>query len=470
MKRYLIFYLVLGFSAFSCSDYFDINENPNGATTPPIEGLMANVTYNSGINTYSVSATSSYYTQYLASPNEGSDTDSQVRVNTDGAWTGIYRTASALYDLIHFAEETNSNHYVGLGQVLMAFNLGLAVDVYGDIPYSEAFDFGTTTPAYDGDQSIYAEVFDLLDKAIVNLGNSTDGIPLDGASDFIHHGDTEAWIKTAYALKARYLNHLSKTDGYNPDAVLEALSNAYGSNSDDAQVEEYQNRNPWNQVAINNANLVLGGWLSAQVIDAMNGVTFGVFDPRLPLITEPTADGDYVGTENGRGRIGSGTDNEEVYLVPEGYYSSPDAPLFLITYAELKFIEAEVLLRKNNDKAAAYEAYLEGIRAHMNKLGVNQADINSYLDHSSVGVGSSNFDLKTVFKEKYIALFLQPESWVDARRIDYNYTDFELPYRHNPQLQGEFIRRFDYPDTERQRNAKNIPSVDLSSRIWWDKN
>ena len=80
---------------------------------------------------------------------------------------------------------------------------------------------------------------------------------LDAASDFIHGGSADAWIKTAHAIKARMLNQLSKTSDYNADAVLAELAAAYTSNADDAQVTAFEVRNPWAQVAVNNAGLTL---------------------------------------------------------------------------------------------------------------------------------------------------------------------------------------------------------------------
>ncbi|MEN1784638.1 MAG: hypothetical protein AAGF77_05795 [Bacteroidota bacterium] len=64
-------------------------------------------------------------------------------------------------------------------------------------------------------------------------------------------------------------------------------------------------------------------------------------------------------------------------------------------------------------------------------------------------------------------MFLHPESWVDARRYDYAYDDMTLP--ENNAL-DTFIRRFDYPDVEIQRNRSNVPEVTLLTRIWWDNN
>lgn len=465
MKNYLLLFTIITFITFSCDDYLDINENPNGASSPPITGLLANVTYNSAMNAYRVGYTTSYYTQYNASSSNASPTDTYDKINTNSIWSNIYDMGSNIFDMINAAEEEESNYYVGVGKILMAYNMGTAVDIYGDIPYSAAFDFNSITPVYDNDAAIYADLMKLLDEAIAELKSDNNGRSLSNTSDFIHGGNVNAWIKTAYALKARFLNHLSKTDQYNPTAVLEALSHSYTSNSDDAQLTTFKTRNPWNTVAVNNAGLNLDGWLSEHIANAMNGEIYGVFDPRLPLITDTNKDDLYIGTRNGAGRIGSGTDNEEIFLTLDGFYSSPDSPLFVITYSELKFIEAEAQYR-NNDKAGAYSAYLEGIRSHMEKMGVDSAEMNTYLSNPIVAVGEDNIDLKTIFKEKYVAMFLNPESWVDVRRNDYDYKDMMLPVNANL---NEFIRRIDYPKSEEERNNANMPKdLKRSDRVFWD--
>lgn len=450
----------------SCEDYLDINDNPNGAINPPLRGLLANATYNTAINVFNVGGTTSFYTQYLASPNEASPTDVYDRVNTSGTWGALYGVMGDVFDLRKFAEESGSIHITGAANILMATNLGMTVDAYGDVPFSEALDFQTITPAYDNQEALYNEVIRLLDAGIADLSQEVAGEPITGASDFIHSGNVENWIKTGYALKARYLNHLTGTSSYDPSAVLAAVDQAYTSSDDDADVTEFQLRNPWAQVAVNNAGLVLGGWLSEQFVDAMNGETYGVFDPRLPLITDATASGTYVGTANGVGRTGDGTGPSlESVLTTDGYYSSTNSPLTLISYAEVKLIEAEAAWRAGNTQRA-YDAYIEGITANHIKLGVDLEDAIAYLADPSVSVGADNLTPAEVFRQKYVITFLHPEAWVDARRYNYGYKDFSIPA--NDMLGGQFIRRFDYPDTEYQRNAANVPVLELTQKMFWD--
>jgi hypothetical protein len=218
-------------------------------------------------------------------------------------------------------------------------------------------------------------------------------------------------------------------------------------------------------VAINNAGLDLDGWLSTHFVSALNDSTFGVFDPRLPLITQVTKFGDYRGTINGKGRVGSGTNHEECYLDVDKWYSSPGAPLQLITYPECKFIEAEAQLRAGQP-AKAYDAYLAGIVADMQRIGVADTAITRYTSEPTVAVGAGALTIGLILKEKYVACFLNPVTWDDARRFDYQYKDFNLPY--DAQL-SEFIRRVDYPTSEISRNGKNVPSVSLTDRLWWDQ-
>jgi hypothetical protein len=139
----------------------------------------------------------------------------------------------------------------------------------------------------------------------------------------------------------------------------------------------------------------------------------------------------------------------------------------IATFAELKFIEAEAAFE--TAKPRSYAAYLAGIIAHMNMLGVSEAEKSAYLSSPVVSMGAAALTLNDIMKEKWIALFLHPETWNDARRFDYAYKDMTLPENLNPSLNGEYIRRLAYPDSEISRNGENVPSTTLLDRIWWDQ-
>ncbi|WPR77883.1 SusD/RagB family nutrient-binding outer membrane lipoprotein [Algoriphagus sp. NG3] len=453
-------------SASACDSYLDVNENPNNPTDAPISGLLTNSTYETSLNVYRQGSAVSNYVQYLASPNPGSGSDTMEPLNFSTLWFNLYNVMTDLYTMNEKAEASGASHYLGVGQVLMALNLGMTVDFFGDVPFSESFNFSTVTPAYDNDQALYGQVLSLLDQGIANLQTSTS-ISI-GDDDFIYGGDIDLWLKFAHTLKARFMLHMKGEQGYSASEVLSAVGNGFTANDDDAQIFFFEQRfNPWSQIAINNANLLLGGWISEQFIEALDGTSYPIEDPRLPLMIGTTDDGEFIGTVNGAGRGNAPEQGARSTLVEGQFYTSRQSPVLIATYAELKFIEAEAAF--DTDKTRAYEAYLAGIEAHMDMLEVETADKEAYLSHPSVSMGAGSLTIDDIFKEKYVALFLHPETWNDARRFDYGYKDFTPPANMNPNLGGEYIRRMAYPDSEISRNGANVPSVTLLDRIWWNQ-
>lgn len=446
--------------------YLDINQsNPNLTQDPPINGLLVSVTSESSLNVFRAGYFTSNYVQYLASSYKASDNDIYENVDRSTLWYNVYNTIQDARNMREIAVEKNASHHIGVAKLMEALNMSVAIDLFGDMPYSKAWNPSDIQPVYDNAEDIFNELLKLIDESIIEFNKANVSLNLEQSSDLIHGGNTKAWIKTAYTLKARLLNRLSKTSKYNSTEILNALANGYSSNSDDAQVTQFNGRSPWNNIAYRNTVLLLDGWLSNQIVNNLNGNTYGVVDPRLPFIASPNIDGIYLGTRSGAGSIGSSTGKLESYLFIDGFYSKSGAPLLIVTFSEAKFIEAEASFA--TDKSRSYQAYLDGIKANMEKLNVPSSQILSYLSNPIVSVGVGNFNKALIFKEKYIAMILNPESWTDARRFNYQYKNFTLPASS---LLPEFIRRVGYPISELTRNKPNVPSVSLlTERLWWDK-
>jgi hypothetical protein len=119
-----------------------------------------------------------------------------------------------------------------------------------------------------------------------------------------------------------------------------------------------------------------------------------------------------------------------------GYYE-------VITYHELKFIEAEAAFRAGN-RMRALAALREGVRAHMAKIGVGgtfgpptvtfpvitAAQITTYLNSAALPQTEAALTLRHIMEQKYIAMFLNPDSWSDLRRLDFDpaiYVNFLVP-------------------------------------------
>ncbi|MFN5427196.1 MAG: SusD/RagB family nutrient-binding outer membrane lipoprotein [Bacteroidota bacterium] len=469
--------ILLTVATTGCKKYLDINNDPNRPTEAPINGLLAATTQNTGLNVFrAANAGPNYYVQYFASPNASSPTDIYDRVDYSGLWRSLYDNMTDLYDLQQLAIRSNSSAHLGMAKVMMAINLSMTTNLWGNVPYTEAFKGDNLRPKFDDAQQLHTTCINLLDEGIAEL-RKTPTVAVTPAADFLHGNSAASatvwnstnriwWIRTAFTIKARLLNQLSKTSGYSAALVLSAVDSAYTNNAMESRVTIFTLRNPWATVARNQASLVLDGWLSTQFITNTMMANTPNQDPRLPRITNLTRFGDYRGTRNGAGRVGTGTTNDECYLVLAGYYSGDASPLFVATLEEVEFIEAEAALRAG-DRTRAYNAYLAGIRANMDKVGVAAAARDAYLARPTIGVGSVALQLSDIFREKYIAMFLSPVTFDDARRFNYAYTGFQLPL--NAILTSP-IRRLDYPSSEQQRNGGNTPAVGaLTDRLWWDR-
>lgn len=468
-KTLSIAILALALSVQSCSDYFDVGNNPNLVTAPSVNSLLGSVTHRVGLNAQRYGSAVSSYVQYTASPTSGSETDTYQITDLSTSWSQAYYGMSDAYDMVSAAEESGATLHVGVGKLLIAYQLGLVADTWGTVPYTEAFNkVDTFTPVYDSEEQVQETIGQLIDEAIVALGATDATIALDENLDVIHHGDVDAWLRTAHGLKARYLNKFTKKPTYDPQAVLNALDNAYESSADDMKMGVFTGNNPWATIATNNLGGTLGGWLSTNFINHLNGHTYGIVDPRISRITDATVHGNYVGTPNGGGNQGNAanTIHDECYISTNSPLTGNTSPIFIMTYAELKFVEAEAALR-GGFAARAYAAYLDGIQASMNMLGVPAAEAEAYIEEPTVGVGANSLTLDLIFKEKYVVTYLNYEAWNDARRHDYAYEGFTMPIGA---VLSNFIRRIAIPNVELVNNGGNIPGQEpLDTPLWWDK-
>ncbi|RZJ99823.1 MAG: SusD/RagB family nutrient-binding outer membrane lipoprotein, partial [Flavobacterium sp.] len=169
------------------------------------------------------------------------------------------------------------------------------------------------------------------------------------------------------------------------------------------------------------------------------------------------------------------------------YYTRATSPMPFITYSEIKLIEAEAKLRAS-DAPGALLAYEEGVKANMRKLGVTATEINTYwaaqlLDGLAAHFGNLNQGLSHIMRQKYIVLCLNPEAWVDMRRMDYSQTIYGpsllRPLNLNTVIfdaanQNQWIRAMVYESNEQTRNpaavGDNSEKFRLLTPLWWDTN
>jgi hypothetical protein len=466
----------------SCKKFLggNVNVNPNKASSVSLNTLLPATIEFTATNHQSVAYITGLFAQQTAAYTSGPLNDDQHRdVRMSTAFINLYQNALSNLDvLVNQAAVQNSPAYGGIGKILQVMNLGMATDVWGDVPFTEAFR-GTEElyPKYDKQQDLYPLMQTMLDEAIALLRQPATGFK-PGIDDLVYQGRLDRWIKTAYVLKARYAMHLTKKGAAAAGGqALTYLANGYTSNAEDCQlIYNERNLNPWNRnvaVLIKSGNFRIAP--SERFVDLMNGVAFpGLVDPRLPFLMSRGSATTWRGMPNG---VGTGS---TVDITEATYYARASSPLMMVTYAEQKFLEAEARFLTNGGSAntigtsqAAYDAHLAGITAHMDKLGVPVADRNAYLANPSVSPTAAALKLEHIMKEKSIAMYLHPEVWTDVRRYDYNPAVFRgmaLPQNHNPALSGQFIRRALYPLDELNRNPSAVEAeTTLTTKVWWDQ-
>ena len=467
--------------AYSCSDYLDINNDPNRVVNAPLSTQLTGTITATSDNHYTAAFTTSQIVQHMAAAAANGSADTHNEIRLPGLWTGTYLNAMTnLNDIIKLSAERNAPHYAGIAKVLMAVNLGLTTDTWGDAPFGQAFSLEKAFyPTYDNQQTLYTNIQSLLDAAIADLAQPTSVFKPTTVDDVIYGGNLTKWTKLAKALKARYAIHLTKKGGVAAaTATIAALTGAMADNTDDCQIV-YNTTilNRWHQLslALNTGNTSIRP--SEQLADAMNGTTFGVWDPRLPIMmgVRTAITNTWKGNVNGAGAGGV------LDLLVTNWYSTAASPILVMTFSEQKFIEAEARFIANGGNASstgtnaeAYKAYLDGIDAHMKKIGVPDTGRLRYLAAPQVAVGATNLKMSHIMTEKWKALFLHAEAWTDMRRYDFAgtiYKDLTLPTNHNPSLGGQWIRRAEYPLDEFSRNGEQVRKVvqPASAKLWWDQ-
>jgi hypothetical protein len=353
--------------------------------------------------------------------------------------------------MIDQAEKEQSYYYAGIGKVLLANCLGNVTSLYGDVPYRESLQGSVNrNPVFDPQKDTYEAIQQLLDDGIADLQKIYAGSK-PAADDIIFGGNTAKWIQSAYALKARYYLHLSKRAlelGYNPaQKALDAAANAMKSADGDMvyhfgfSASEY---NPFYSYTLL-LNYILPNPSFTNLMLQLN-------DPRRSFFYKK--------------KFGEATLNGL-------YYTSSNSPVPLMTYYELKFIEAEARLRLNVNDPLAQTALQDAVRANIKKItgtATTDATITNYLNANAKLSGNFEGDLKAIITQKYIAMFSSIESWTDYRRTGFPVLVPNEGGDHNQNPGGAIPRRFAYPQTERLYNA-NFPSSlpNLQDRFWWDK-
>lgn len=517
-KILIVSMLVMGLSA--CTDHFEsANTNPNkmtvGDNSLECTSMYEPLLYG-GANFFS------YYSwfwndeliQFTAFT--GGTTRQEHRYfiadnNWQAVWDTYSRYASNDVHMYNLAVAQKNEAMQAVALTLKVLFLENLTDMYGDIPYSEAFqiDKGINKPIFDSQESVYQQMCAELEKANEIYATSpyvdTKKIALDGMYNF----DMTKWRKFNNSLYLRLLCRISGrsstiVDGKNTVAqkMQQIVSNPtnypiFTSNTDNATVK-YTGTSPYysefNPKDYTESSFTSSGYkLTEQLIkmtlinDASGNEVYE--DPRLLIYGKKANKFTYwKGTiagcnvsEQSAADLGASYLNYEVFC-------RNNSDEWFMDYAEVEFILAEAALKGYipGGESAAKVYYEAAIRASMQKWSVMGAyskipcpitddNISTFLSSDLAAWDKHDNKEELIANQKYLALFMTGmEAYHEYRRTGYPTLTIGKGTVYNDNI---LPTRFGYPNTTMATNSNNAKAAlarmggdnDMKTPVWWSK-
>jgi len=501
--------------AWACTDNFEeTNTDPNRTIVGEIQasGMFEPLLYNSANAWQNYSwFWNNELIQFTAFT--GGTTRQEHRyfisdANWQSIWNFYARYANNALHMQELSLEQDDPSLVPISMTLKVLYLSNLTDMFGDIPYSEAFlaisEEAIVKPKFDSQEEVYRAMFAELEAA--NALYATRPTFIKPALDGMYGGSMEKWQKFNNSLYLRLLNRVSGRSSMQSGAKMtEILNNPsnypiFSSNADNATVM-FSGNDPYRSefADTNEGNFTSSGRKLTEQLIKMTVMTNGsgqqtYEDPRLPIIgkknpnTGPEADQVWKGTIAGCTETQQSEADRGTSWLNAAVFCRADAPGFFMDYAETQFIFAEAALKGlvPGGESMARTYYESAVTASLEKwapLGQYSAtpvtiapeDITTFLasDLGSWDLAPNKEEL--IANQKFLALFwVGMEAYHEYRRTGYPeltigdgaiYNDFILP------------TRFAYPNTTMATNGENAQEAlgrmggenTMKTPVWWSK-
>lgn len=217
---------------------FAINANPDDATSASVSHLDVLPATQSATATI-VSGGSWRWLQnwmgfWARSGDYQAITDEETYTFTNGfqagIWNALYYNATNYKFVQDKANAAGAGRYEAIAIIMKAMDFQMLVDIYGNVPYTEAFGgIDRPNPKYDKGVDIYKALFLELDAAIAllndNVKSAADANPGIATNDLVFAGDRIRWIQFANTLKLRMLVHAAAVPGFPIAAEATKIAN-----------------------------------------------------------------------------------------------------------------------------------------------------------------------------------------------------------------------------------------------------
>ncbi|MES2240929.1 MAG: SusD/RagB family nutrient-binding outer membrane lipoprotein [Bacteroidota bacterium] len=234
----------------SCNDYLDVDTDTDNPTIAPLNYLLTSTQVSLGKTTsfqdYSGDVLQVYTHQMTVREEQDQYGTKVNNITVQNDWDNVYLTLTDIESLIKQSSESTDLIYLGIAQLEKAYLISVAVDLWGDVPYSEATKLktGTVGPKFDNQIEIYKSILTLIETAKTNLKTNKGLKP--SADDLFYGGKTDKWIRFANTFKLKLYNQLrlsSEFDQTGFDALINE-NNFFTSIDDDFQFLHTGNSSP----------------------------------------------------------------------------------------------------------------------------------------------------------------------------------------------------------------------------------
>lgn len=492
IKKILGLSLLIVFFAACDEDFGELNTNPSTADNLGGEFLLNYSINRAASSRYETWRGNLIYCSQWAQQLSGGWAPNNYQTTNEDWLSAYWNEAFGTYmrniqDIINREEGTNLESMALIFKVLI---MQRVTDMYGDIPYAEAFQGGDfPQPGYDSQESIYNSFIADLTRAVSQLapGNGVDVANFDP----IYNGDIDLWRKFGNSLLLRVGMRLTEVNsGLANKTISDAITGGVFTSSADEAFIEFDGSLPDGPVAsgigevFNDFGVGGGGFnLSDEFLDRLQANN----DPRERIIAVTyNSDGSIntdVGVGQHQGRVnGRDVGDSFVFAMPNhDVMVAYDSPVYYMTYAEVQFNVAEAIMRgwASGDAQAAYEA---GVTAACRQLDryprvtpVTDEEIADLLKESGVAWNESNA-MELINTQKWIALLFDGfEAYANYRRTGIpNLT----PGETMGESDGSIPRRMRYPVSEQLTNSANYETAVsrlaggdvITAPVWWDAN
>lgn len=472
MKKVLLIIVLfsIGFIVSCTKNFEELNTDTKNPTDVPGNYVFSNVEYRMSYHMTTCNVNVGIFNmmaQYITEttyddeanwnlPNRRISDNFFRRVYSDLNQLKTAKTLIAKENAIGDEAIAEQKNRIAIIDMLSAYMYQVAVDIWGDVPYSEALDPNNPHPKYDDDAAIYDSLIAKVQNALTTLDENYGSF---GAADFFYNGDVAQWKKFGNALLIKLAINLYDANPTKAASIIQGAADKTFASVDDGAYFPFTPGSPY-------YNPIYEDFVQSGRSDFVVAKTFldnvdTVLDTRLAEEVDPHGVG-YVG-----GPYGANNDFSS-YAHVGSTVTAPDFPGLILTYDEVLFYLAEAAAKGVSLPKTAADYYNDAVAASFEFW--NAGDPTAYL------TAHPYTNVKSVALEAWRANFMKGlVGWTTYRRVDDTIPLVMPP--NPPQGVTAVPVRFTYPINEQTLNADQynaaaaaIGGDKLSTKIFWDQN